>query len=95
MIGKRCEPSRHQSTLYLRPAVVDWLGGSDENARQVVIKRAPLHLLSAEREVLKVVQNHSCIRQMINEVETPPSRWYWSIWTTTCWTYAVEKDCKG
>jgi len=39
----------------------------------VVIKRAPPHLLSIEREVLGVVQNHTCIRQMIDNIESPSS----------------------
>ena len=39
----------------------------------MVIKRAPPHLLSIEREILEIVQNHSCIRQMIDEIESPSS----------------------
>jgi serine/threonine protein kinase len=39
----------------------------------VVIKRAPPHLLNIEREVLGVVQNHTCIRQMIDNIESPSS----------------------
>lgn len=39
----------------------------------MVIKRAPPHLLSIEREVLGVVQNHTCIRQMIDNIESPSS----------------------
>ncbi|KAL9130438.1 MAG: hypothetical protein Q9217_001361 [Psora testacea] len=45
----------------------------DENARQVVIKRAPPHLLSIEREILEIVQNHKCIRQMIDNIDSPSS----------------------
>ncbi|KAI4267209.1 MAG: hypothetical protein LQ337_008457, partial [Flavoplaca oasis] len=45
----------------------------DENACKVVIKRAPPHLLSIEREVLRIVQNHTCIRQMIDNIESPSS----------------------
>lgn len=39
----------------------------------MVIKRAPPHLLNIEREVLGVVQNHTCIRQMIDNIESPSS----------------------
>jgi len=39
----------------------------------VVIKRAPLHLLSIEREILGIVQNYICIRQMIDNIERPSS----------------------
>ena len=39
----------------------------------MVIKRAPPHLLSIEREVLEIVRDHTCIRQMIDEIESPPS----------------------
>ena len=39
----------------------------------MVIKRAPPHLLSIEREVLGIVQNHTCIRQMIDNIESPSS----------------------
>ena len=39
----------------------------------MVIKRAPPHLLSTEREVLEIVQNHTCIRQMIDNIESPSS----------------------
>ena len=39
----------------------------------MVIKRAPSHLLSIEREVLGIVQNHTCIRQMIDNIESPSS----------------------
>jgi casein kinase II subunit alpha len=37
----------------------------------VVIKRAPPRLLSIEREILEIVQNHTCIRQVINNIESP------------------------
>lgn len=39
----------------------------------MVIKRAPPHLLNIEREVLGVVQNYRCIRQMIDDIESPSS----------------------
>ena len=39
----------------------------------MVIKRAPPHLLNIEREVLRTVQNHTCIRQMIDNIESPSS----------------------
>ena len=40
----------------------------------VVIKRAPPHLLSIERDVLGgVLRNHTCIRQMIDTLESPSS----------------------
>ena len=39
----------------------------------MVIKRAPPHLLSIEREILEIVQNHTCIRQMIDNIESPSS----------------------
>lgn len=39
----------------------------------MVIKRAPPHLLNIEREVLGVVQNHTSIRQMIDNIESPSS----------------------
>ena len=39
----------------------------------MVIKRAPPHLLSNEREILGIVQNHTCIRQMIDNIESPSS----------------------
>ncbi len=39
----------------------------------MVIKRAPPHLLSIEREVLGIVQNHTCIRQMIDNIGKPSS----------------------
>lgn len=47
--------------------------GSDENARQVVIKGAAPHLLSIERDILEIVRNHTCVRQMIDNIESPPS----------------------
>ncbi len=46
------------------------LGCSDENARHVVIKRAPPHLLKIERETLQMVKNHMCVRQMIDFIES-------------------------
>lgn len=39
----------------------------------MVIKRALPHLLSIERKILEIVQNHTCIRQMIDIVESPSS----------------------
>ena len=39
----------------------------------MVIKRAPPHLLSIEREILKIVQNHKCIRQIIDNIGSPSS----------------------
>ncbi|KAL8935262.1 MAG: hypothetical protein Q9211_004787, partial [Gyalolechia sp. 1 TL-2023] len=45
----------------------------DENARPVVIKSAPPHLLSNEREILEIVQNHTCVRRMIDIIEGHPS----------------------
>ena len=39
----------------------------------MVIKRAPPHLLSIEREIIGTLQNHTCIRQMIDVIETPSS----------------------
>ncbi len=39
----------------------------------MVIKRALPHLLSIEREILEIVQNHTCIRQMIDNIENPSS----------------------
>ena len=39
----------------------------------MVIKRAPPHLLSIEREVLEIVKNRTCIRQMIDNIENPSS----------------------
>ncbi|KAL8719242.1 MAG: hypothetical protein Q9225_003727 [Loekoesia sp. 1 TL-2023] len=45
----------------------------DENARQVVIKRAPPHLMSIERKILGIVRNHTCFRQMVDNIESPPS----------------------
>lgn len=39
----------------------------------MVIKRAPPHLLSIEREVLGTVQNHISFRQMIDNVKNPSS----------------------
>ena len=39
----------------------------------MVIKRALPHLLSIERKVLETVRNHRCIRQMIDNIESPPS----------------------
>ena len=39
----------------------------------MVIKRAPPHLLSNEREILGIVQNHTCFRQMIDNIESPSS----------------------
>ena len=50
------------------------LGSEDDNARQlVVIKRAPPHLLTIEREILGIVRHHACFRQMIDYIESPPS----------------------
>ncbi|KAI9759580.1 MAG: hypothetical protein M4579_002246 [Chaenotheca gracillima] len=46
---------------------------TDENARPVVIKGAPPHLLSIERDVLEVVQGHTSIRQKVDNIEDPPS----------------------
>ncbi len=39
----------------------------------MVIKRAPPHLLSIEREILEIVRDHTCIRQMIDNIESPSS----------------------
>jgi len=39
----------------------------------VVIKRAPPHLLSIEREILEMVQYHTCFRRMIDDIESPSS----------------------
>ena len=39
----------------------------------MIIKRAPQHLLSIEHEILEIVQNHTCIRQMIDNIESPSS----------------------
>lgn len=39
----------------------------------MVIKRALPHLLNIEREVLGIVRNHTCIRQMIDNIESPSS----------------------
>jgi len=39
----------------------------------VVIKRATAHLLSIEREILGIVRNHTCIRQIIDSIERPSS----------------------
>lgn len=39
----------------------------------MVIKRAPPHLLSIEREILEIVRDHTCIRQMIGTIESPSS----------------------
>ena len=39
----------------------------------MVIKRAPPHLLNIEREVLEIVKNRTCIRQMIDNIENPSS----------------------
>jgi casein kinase II subunit alpha len=46
---------------------------SDENARHVVIKRAPPHLLKIQREILQMVKNHMCVRQMIDIIESDSS----------------------
>ena len=35
----------------------------------MVIKRAPPHLLRNEREILEIVQNYTCVRQMIDIIE--------------------------
>ena len=39
----------------------------------MVIKRAPPHLLNIEREILEIVQNYTCVRQMIDIIESQPS----------------------
>ena len=39
----------------------------------MVAKRAPVHLLGIEREILENVQGHMCIRQMIDNIEDPAS----------------------
>ena len=39
----------------------------------MVIKRAPSHLLSIEREILEVVQTYTCVRQMIDIIESQSS----------------------
>lgn len=72
MSGKLCELP-YSSILHVLQVFLDSLDGSDENACPVVIKRAPRHLLSIEREILKIVQGHTCIRQMIDNIEDPPS----------------------
>ena len=39
----------------------------------MVIKRAPHHLLSIEREILGIAQNHKYIRQIVDNIDSPPS----------------------
>lgn len=39
----------------------------------MIVKRAPPHLLSIEREILVIVQNHTCVRQMIDIIESHSS----------------------
>lgn len=39
----------------------------------MVIKKALPHLMKIEREFLEIVQNHTCIRQMIDTIESDPS----------------------
>ena len=39
----------------------------------MVIKRAPPHLLSNEREILEILQNHTCVRQTIDIIENHSS----------------------
>ena len=39
----------------------------------MVVKRAAPHLMRIEREALGIVQNHACIRQMVDYIESPSS----------------------
>lgn len=39
----------------------------------MVIKRAPEYRLNNERKVLESLRDHSCVRQMIDTTEDPPS----------------------
>lgn len=47
--------------------------GSDQSARDVVVKRALPHLLTIERNILEVADGYNCIRQLIHYIEDPPS----------------------
>lgn len=70
--GKLCElHTIHPCSV--RAAALNWLGGSRENARLVVIKRALPHLWDVGRRVLEVVRGQTCIRQMIDIIESSPS----------------------